>query len=513
MRNCGEVAKTQSYAIISRILSNENNVLTDIEIDGIDWQDASAEIVEMLCDKKARLKGKINIVGNNQITFELKKKLIAQYGNIDDESNGLYIDYEKRAIRNVTMIPKQYFAEVGEYQLTFELDSPYANNYTHIEWSLAPNLYATINSQTGVLTISRMGEEVDGTGPNADATVTIYLLDGTSVSASSNLNFWIRDAKLGDVVYHDGTFSSANDYESNVQAGKTPIGICFYIAPNDKTKRLMVSLKNVGSDKWGPASNQLSGITLADNPSVSVYNIAKIINNSPSVTYNGLRDELSGDADGWAIFDGYSDVRGQIGWRTFTTNEFGYKIGDSIPWGQYNQLAILDVRNLCLSDSNIQLPIPQAVSEITEFQIVNMYKTEAITNKGSGYDALYYPIFSLAYAYRPATRTDLLEKFAEHHWWVPSPGELMRIAYLYQEYYNPNNSEGVENPLNVFKDALDNNILTVFSGNNLSSHESSSNVSTSTMYLNLYYNNTYHSYRSGQTSKQASNPFRAICAF
>jgi hypothetical protein len=488
-------------------------VLSDIDIDGIDWQDASAEIIEMLCDKKAKLKGKINIVGNNQMTFALKKKLIAQYGNIDDESNGLYIAYEKRAIRNDTMLPKQYFTEVGEYQLTFDLDSPYANNYTYIEWSLESNLYATIDQKTGVLNISRMGEEVDGTGPNADATVTIYLLDGTSVSASSNLNFWVRDAKLGDVVYHDGTFSSANDYESNVQAGKTPIGICFYIDPSDKTKRLMVSLKDVGSDKWGPASNSLSGITLADNPSVNVYDISKIINKSPSVKYSELRDELNGDANGWAIFDGYSDTRGQIGWRTFTANEFGYKIGDSIPWGQYNQLAILDVRDLCLNDSNIQLPIPQAISGITEFQIVNVYKQEAIANKGSNYDALYYPIFSLAYAYRPATRADLLEKFAEHHWWVPSQGELIRIAYLFQEYYNPNNSNDVVNPLNVFKDAIDNKILTAFSGNQLSSAEPSSAAATSTIYLMLYYNNTYHSYRSGSTSKNLASQFRAVCAF
>ena len=48
--------------------------------------------------------------------------------------------------------------------------------------------------------------------------------------------------------------------------------------------------------------------------------------------------------DGLFFFDGYADIRGQIGMETFTANEFGYKIGDSIPWGQYNQLAILDVR-------------------------------------------------------------------------------------------------------------------------------------------------------------------------
>lgn len=512
MRNCGEVAKTQSYNILVNILSNENNVLSDIEVEGIDWQDASAEIVEMLCDKKARLKGRINIIGNNQVSFELKKKLKAQYGDIDSESNGLYIAYEKRAIRSVAMIPKQYFAEKGEYQLTFELDSPYANNYTRIEWSLESNLYATIDSVSGVLTISRIGEEVDGSGPNAYATVTIYLLDGTSVSASSNLNFWVRDAKLGDIVYHDGSFSSANDYESNLQAGKTPIGICFYIDPNNKTRRLMMSLSNITSQEWGPASNQISGITLADS-SFNVYNIAKIINNTPTFNYDALRNEVNGDADGWTIYDGYTNSLGQIGWRTFTANEFGYQVGDTIPWGMYNQLCVLEVRDACLSDSNFQLQIPQQIGEITEYSIISVYMQDAISKYGTGYDSLYYPAFSYAYAYRPTPREDLLDRFKEHNWWLPSIGELVRIAYLYQEYYNPNNTAEQENPLNVFKDVLDKAIMGKFSGTSISSNEPGTNYATSYLGLVVYYNNTYHSERMSQASKGSSASLRAICSF
>ena len=36
-------------------------------------------------------------------------------------------------------------------------------------------------------------------------------LKSFAVSASTNVNFWLRDAKLGDIVYHDGTFSAAED--------------------------------------------------------------------------------------------------------------------------------------------------------------------------------------------------------------------------------------------------------------------------------------------------------------
>ena len=108
--------------------------------------------------------------------------------------------------------------------MTFELDSPYANNYIRIEWSLESNLYATIDSESGVLTINRVGEEVDGAGPNADVTVVVYLLDGSSMSATSNLNFWLREVRLGDIVYHDGSIASPDDHNSMVLADKIPIG-------------------------------------------------------------------------------------------------------------------------------------------------------------------------------------------------------------------------------------------------------------------------------------------------
>ena len=512
MRNCSEVAKTQSYDILVNILSNENNVLSDIEIDGIDWQDASAEIVEILCDKKARLKGRINIVGNNQVTFELKKKLKAQYGDIDDENNSLYISYVKRDIKSIVIASKQYFEEVGEYQLSFELDSPYANNYRTIEWVMGANLYATIDSATGVLTINRIGEEIDGTGPNVDATIVITTLEGNQITATTNLNFWFREAKLGDIVYHDGTYSSAQECESNIQGGKTPIGICFYIDPNNKTRRLMMSLKDIKSASWGPASNQLSGITLADS-SYNVYNITQILNNTPNFDYDKLRNETNGDADGWTIYDGYTNSLGQIGWRTFLSDEFGYKIGDTIPWGMYNQLCVLEVRDACLSDSNFQLPIPSAVGDVKEFVIVQNYMTNAVNIYGSNYDKLYYPAFSFAYAYRPTDREDLDDRFKEHNWWLPSLGELVRIAYLYQEYYNPNNTDDEVNPLNVFKDALDSGIMALITSSQLSSNEPSTNYSTSTQNLMLYYNNTYHTERLVASSKHTAAGVHAICSF
>ena len=507
MRNCGDVAKTQSYDILVDILSNENNVLSDVEIDGINWQDASAEIVEMLCDKKAKLKGKINIVGANKVTFELKKKLKAQYGDIDNEANGLYISYVTRAINEVTMLPKQYFTEVGEYQLSFELDSPYANNYTRIEWSLASNLYATINSETGVVTVNRMGEEVDGTGPNADATVTIYLMDGTSVSASSNLNFWIREVRVGDIVYHDGTITSPNDHTAMLAANKVAIGICFYINPYNKKERLMASLVNVSSNQyWGIYSSV--SVQLEDNPDLSYVDIEGIPNiGIPSTTYKGLRDEINGDADGWKFFNPLSSTLGQIGWMVVENPVGRFKKGDRVPYGQYYTECVIDARNKVLSDSAYNLPIPTKNTGVTESNSLTTLLSQVSTSLGDTYKTLYYPAVSYSYAYCPTTKEGLKDEFKEHNWWLPTMGELARIGYYQNQYrYYTGSANDILTP------AINNKVMSGYTHNAfyLTINEINSN---SVQILALTSSTADMAYFATQSKAGQNRMALAVCAF
>ena len=430
MRNCGEVAKTQSYDILVNILANENNVLSDIEIDGIDWQDASVEIVEILCDKKARLKGKINIVGNNQMTFELKKKLKAEYGNIDDELNPLYIKYELRNITSVTMMPRQYFSEIGKYQLEFTINSPYANNFVSVEWSLEANLYATIDKDTGVVSVTRMGEEVDGTGPNAIATVSIHLMDGTSVSATSELNFWVREVKLGDIIYHDGTIASPDDHEVNTEIGKVAIGVCFYISPYNKKHRLMMSLRNGKTGQsWGVNTTDNPDLVLNDEIDLNPYDIKNIPNVAASGNFSGMKGGAETDPEGWTIYSPSVNQMGQIGFIELTQDLMGYKKGTMMPYGKYFTLSVIETRNRLLQDSALNLPIPQGTSTLTETSVLDTLLSEVSANMGSGAKSLYYPAFSQAYAYQPVQKEGLKDEFKAHNWFLPTMGEWMRFGY------------------------------------------------------------------------------------
>lgn len=318
--------------------------------------------MEILCDKHAKIKGKITVIGANQITYGLKEKLKKEYGNIDDPLNPLYIVYDIRELKSITMVPKQYFSEIGEYQLTFEIDSPYGNNQVSVEWSLAPNLYATIDSATGVVSVTRIGEETDDTGPNANVTVMVHLLDGTTITAFSNLNFWKRDCKIGDIVYHDGSFAPAKDHEAMVAANKIAVGVCFYIDPYDKSKRLMAALSDTVSGQfWGPSSANHHAVTLNDNPDLNVYAIDTITDykNSWKITnYSAMRDDVSGDIDGWAVFLKENPLQ-TLGWVTVTEEFLDHKRGESIPYGKHDTDCVIEVRNIVLRDSAINLDIPE----------------------------------------------------------------------------------------------------------------------------------------------------------
>ena len=427
IRNCGEVSKTHSYEIIGNLLVSENKI-SEIEIDGIDWQNASAKIVETLCDKHAKLKGKITILGANQVTLALKKKLMREYGDIDDPNNALYVNYQIREIKEVTMPPRQFFGDIGTYQLDYDVDSIYANNFVRAEWSMPVNIYATVDKDTGVLNVTNIGIEEEGVGPNVDVTITLYLMDGSTLETKSNLNFWKREVKVGDIVYHDGTVAPPSEHAYHISQDRVAIGVCFYIDEVDKTKRLMASLSDVGNIAWGVNQTDNPDIVLNEQFDLSIYDIVGIPNVPISGNYSSLKN-----ADQWNSFDPSSNALGQIGFVTLTENILEHKKGDSIPFGKYYGLKIIDTRNKLLSDSALSLPIPEATETATESSVLSNLMSSVSASMGSGARMLYYPAASYAYAYQPTYRDDIKEEFKAHNWFVWTAGEMVRFGYHYTQ--------------------------------------------------------------------------------
>ena len=260
--------------------------------------------------------------------------------------------------------------------------------------------------------------------------------------------FYFRECQIGDLVYYDGTYSDI--YNPN----KTAVGVCFYIDPKNKNRRLMVGLKNVTGYSWGLCldssnSNGFANITLADSPSYNVFN-------TPLPDYSGagyVNDENildPNEPDGFKVY-AENDPLGDLGFRQLDEElkygELTYKPSSFLPRGLYNTLLVLTHRDKICHDSSINLDLPYASKEETEMQNLNRLLSEIMV-KNSGnkkYKQFYYPAFSYCYAYQPnvGNNESLSEKFKAHNWFLPTKGDLGRIMWYWLKDQADNKSKAI----------------------------------------------------------------------
>ena len=444
IENC---PKLDARTLIEDILSAEDNILRRAKLRGIDWQNFAVTYLEMLADMKADITGHIQLQRTAIVNFDLKRKLLEAWGNVDDENNPLYIEYTKRELTTVTIGGDRYIDEITpeddpeKYKLTVAPAIPNANNFTKISWKIATNNYATIDETTGVLTVTAIGTE--DRAPKAKVTVEITLSDGTKLTEETTIGFYKRSCHLGDYVFADGTYSDLLD------SGKTPVGVCFYINPADKTQRLCVALANLPSYQWGlyPVSdnNGFTGIELADTPGYSIFNIPTMTDKGDrGLTGNYInpttyRDETtSGDPDGFKILSTGSAV-GEIGFEAITTKIGQYPEGTKLPYGLINTLRIIAHRNTILSDSAVNLQQPQQIGTTSPYQHLLQLMSDVVTDNGglAKYRQFYYPAASLCNCYEPGVKQGetLADKFKAGKWFLPSEGELARIYWYHRQGY------------------------------------------------------------------------------
>lgn len=269
----------------------------------------------------------------------------------------------------------------------------------------------------------------------------------------------------------------------------------------------MSSLVNVSNNQYWGIYSSLS-VNLEDNPDLSYVDIKGIPNlQIPSASYAGLRDETSGDPDGWKFFDPLSNTLGQIGWMTVENPVGRFKKGDRVPYGQYYTECVIDARNKVLSDSAYNLPIPTKNTGVTESNSLTTLLSQVSTSLGDTYKTLYYPAVSYAYAYCPTTKEGLKDEYKEHNWWLPSMGELARIAYYHHEsVFNAGSKHDIITP------AKNNNVMNGYSNNvhyltiNESIQDNVQILALSTATANRFY--TANNAKSG-----ATRPALAVCAF
>ena len=479
-----------------------NNVIAH----GINWNINDVGLIRKLANTRADLSGKITLGGGITVDTSLKLKFVEAWGNIDTSTNELQIKYNSNDLTAIRITGSSYCSQVGKYSYGLIGTPVNGNNIIGIKWSITKNVWATINSETGELNVVKTGESTDSPLPTATITCEVTKSDSSVISSTLKVNFYSKKAALGDIVYADGSYSDTYD------ASKTAIGVCFYINPDDETDRRMVSLADIGSgrDTWGlinDADNGVSGLKLTDRPNYDCYNVPILEDITQAgtdyVTDAKYRGGDAIDSQGFKLFPENSAV-GQLKKKQVVLPEGlgDYHVGEYIPYGLYNTLLIIKHRDIILSDSGVNLPIPKAGS-LTEYASLIQNIMDIVAKNKNTYRQYYYPAASMCYAYEPSVKPGevLNDKFKAHKWWLPSAGELARICYYKLQGYDYNNEQA------VFAKAYNAGILTLPSGETWSSTEYSATSSWRVRFSDggVYYGDYGYEYYSGVV--------RAVAAF
>ena len=453
--------------------------LTQVILEGVNWQNAAPSALVKLASVHATLTGTVSLSGSP--TLAQKLALVAEYGNVDDPNNPLYITgYTPVENASISISGDKRTPTNGDYQYTLNTNPTNGNNVTGVHWSISENSFATIDPDTGVLHVT--GNPVyDG---NDYGIITCEITVGTGTApapATFQVGFFERKAQVGDLVYHDGTFGPKSERDNS----KTVVGVCFY--SNDIVDgegniiyhdRRMISMNQIGpsgSYVWGPYNNADKGIAGFSNIQGvgSVYNVGQIpdIKNSNRWTVNRANYWLGEWPEGQFRYGDSDDyAQGNIGAReTGPAGLLDAPANSYIPVGRKYTLEMIALRNKILN-SNIWATIdgvegytgqattafgnvftddpdgteglvadttgrkiPRDVGNRKEFAVVGSLYSALNTLKDSSgtaqrYGHLLFQAASMCYAYEPSA-IGLANKFKAHNWYLPSAGEMCRIYW------------------------------------------------------------------------------------
>ena len=242
-----EVAASNKAPLETLIVKNIGN-----PIDDKGWSNLDANVMEWLADiPTCELKGTISIkeddpYKNPRITWDLKNKINAKFGCVDNSTSsihkGLLLSYLVKPFdaSNAKIIGNYYVESGDTFKFMVKPQSVYENSHYQIKADISkrPNVTYCTLSEDGTLRVIKLSNSYD------EMEILMYVDEITPRykrnTIYKTIEIWNRPAQIGDLVYADGTFSSAETYEEE----KTPIGICFYVPPRDNNGNVMTKYAN-----------------------------------------------------------------------------------------------------------------------------------------------------------------------------------------------------------------------------------------------------------------------------
>lgn len=492
--DCNTWSQAKAKELVQKVLNVAT--LTTLNLSGISWDSVRADVVAAMADTSdGVMTGRISIAdntnGTNGCMYEHKVKFLQRWGAVDNPNNPLYLQYTKTALTAITINGRMYVMLEGrdmssnnKYSFTITPASAYSNNFTNFTWTIqeGANDYATINSETGEITVNPEAVAVAEDGTYITIVCTIDLLDNTTVVGTFQVYVYNRLPKLGDYVYAEGY--ACDKYYSD----KTVVGICIYINPSPlrgTPERMCLHLGVLNdSAKWGVHNSVIGtdttpyGEAIYDLPYLPnvasegdqfyTYTVANMTSNSAenkdsegfNIQTNTAKCQYNNNHTGnWGYIDVTQDMMNRLGDVDVNVDPKrkrryfpdGIVVGSRIPRSMFNTLQIIRHRdiileNIPISDGQTGLAKPEALDaqgnplssyerpeDFVEATSENQNLSDLVGIigglKGANYEGVYYAAASYCYGFQQTVKPGevLADCFKKRKWYLPSMGLLARI--------------------------------------------------------------------------------------
>lgn len=403
----------------------------------------STKALAKFLEINAKLSGTITIIEDSgdiaEIDYPTKIDLVSKYGNIDNESNSLYVKYTTVGA-SVINCESEVFIYGKNYQgnpfnmsidgnnvAIINEDGKYIPDITYT--LSASSSVATIDKRTGVVTLIK-----ESTTP-ATASISVTLTNGKTIKSNTiKVSFtWIAP-QLGNFVYADGSYSSA--YNSN----KTLIGLIFAL---DKTNDTSGTAYIIGKEYVGDTDGYYLGYSDEGTSGVSdsradlyqVYSAlksSKLIGENAAENYSTIDDinALDSDASKTIVYDSFS----QKAPSTFTGK------ADTLAYISHVNNILLKALYINNSDYRQYINDEGSNYSITSIENLNyiLNKLPSIIPEQGVIDfmkCIIFPYFYVTHLYSPEVKDSEKESdayknyFSAGNWYIPSYQELSTLIY------------------------------------------------------------------------------------
>jgi hypothetical protein len=514
-----KAGKVDTKVISNGLMSANPTNLNVLELDNVNWTNCPANLLMWLCNKGAKLTGKITLTDASSdrfLTFAEKLKLVGMYGNIDSTDNALYISYTTKNIVSISIVCQRYMSVVGDYNFTVRILPLSGNNvaikdgHADVNWSIADSAaeYASFTDAiNGVMKVTKLSDA--SLNLKHTVTLTVTLMNGTTMTQTVTVGFYKRIPQVGDFAYSDGSFD--NEYDTT----RTLVGIAFMRENITDTsgaltgyKVRVVSLTDMGIKSTDGTSMNLTQTIFGlypDNNSNNGFNTTvegdiKTATNLTSVFDIPTIGNITSGIDGNYVNDSsFVDDTQDDGYKKSVS---GYAAWDLDGEDKADKI-IAHCDNILTNYLGIDLP--DSVADLGD-KMVALYKANSNSSRFYQY---FYPAAYVCHVYQPDA-DDLNSQYVKGNWYLPTEGELARIYNFYR--LGTTSDKANDNALNeartpIFANAAKRAGVTVISFTN-SWYWSSSEISSNYAWIFYFSNGQVYG-----NDKSYSYCVRAVTAF